>query len=75
MSPRIEVVQRVEDDVEGLEPRDIESRIFDVVVVCFNLDIGIELASRLFRDLSHNQRMFIHRVHMADMHLLMPWTF
>jgi hypothetical protein len=51
MPPRIQVVERVEDDVEGLEPRDIELRALDVVVIGLDLDVGVELARRLFRNL------------------------
>jgi hypothetical protein len=55
--PRIEVIERIEDDVEGLEPRDIELRVLDVVVVGLDLDVGVEPARRLFRNLSRGQRM------------------
>jgi len=50
MSPRIEVVQRIEDEAEALEPRDVELAILDVVVVRNDADVGIELAGRLFRN-------------------------
>jgi hypothetical protein len=51
--PRIEIVQRVEDDAECLEPRDIEARVLDVVVICFDLDFRVEFACRFFCNLSH----------------------
>lgn len=57
VSSRIEVVQRIEDNLKSLEPRNVESWIFDVVVVCLNLDVGVELARRLFRHLLRSQRM------------------
>lgn len=60
MSARIQVVQRVEDEVEALEPRDVELVVFDVVVVCYDVNIGVELGSRLFRNLSGRQRMRGH---------------
>jgi hypothetical protein len=52
MPPRIQVVERIEDNVEGLEPRDVELRVLDVVVVGLDLDVGVEPARRLFRNLS-----------------------
>jgi hypothetical protein len=51
MSACIEVIERVKDDVELLEPRDVELRILDVVVVGFDLDVGIELLRRFFGNL------------------------
>ena len=51
MSPRIEIVQRIEDEAEALEPRDVELAILDVVVVRNDADVGVELAGRLFRNL------------------------
>jgi hypothetical protein len=52
MSPRIQIIQRIENKAETLEPRDVELAILDVVVVRYDVDIGVELASRLFRNLS-----------------------
>ena len=52
MSPRIEIVQRIEDEAEALEPGDTELAILDVVVVRYDADVGVELAGRLFRNLS-----------------------
>jgi hypothetical protein len=74
MPPRIQVVERIEDDVECLEPRHVELHVLDVVVVGFDLDVGVELARRLFRNLPRGQRMpsFHFSVHGADSP--MPWT-
>jgi hypothetical protein len=52
MSPRIQIIQRIENKAETLEPRDVELAILDVVVVRYDVDVGVELASRLFRNLS-----------------------
>lgn len=52
MSPRIQIVQRIENDCEGLEPVDIELRIFDIGVMRLDLDIRVEFAGGFFRDLS-----------------------
>lgn len=60
MSARIQVVKRVEDDMEALEPRDVELAVLDVVVVCYDVNIGVELGSRLFRNLSGRKRMRRH---------------
>jgi hypothetical protein len=52
MSPRIQIIQRIEDEAEALEPRDVELAILDIVVVGYDADVGIELAGRFFRNLS-----------------------
>ena len=44
MSPRIEIVERVEYQNEGFEPVDIKLRVFYVCVMCLDLDVGIELS-------------------------------
>ena len=54
--PRIQIIQRVEDDAEALEPRDIELAVLDVVVVRYDADVGVEPACRLFGNLSDCQR-------------------
>lgn len=51
MAARIEVVERVEDDVEALEPCDIELRVLDVVVVCCDLGRRVEFAGGFLCDL------------------------
>lgn len=51
MAARIEVVECVEDDVEALEPRDVELRVLDVVVVRCDLGRRVEFAGGLLRDL------------------------
>ena len=43
MAAGLEIVKCIEDNVEGLKPCDVELRVFDVVVVRFDLDVGIEL--------------------------------
>lgn len=51
MFPSIQIVERVKDNVETLEPLDVKLRIFDVCVKRFKFDVGIELSSCLFGDL------------------------
>jgi hypothetical protein len=51
MASGIDVVQRVENDIEALEPVDVEARIFNVGMVCFKLDSSIELCSGVSRNL------------------------
>jgi hypothetical protein len=51
MPPRVQIVQRVEDDAEASEPRDVELRVLDVVVVRLDLDVGVELERRLLGNL------------------------
>jgi hypothetical protein len=53
MSARIEVIERIEDNAEALEPGDVETRILDVVVMRFDLDVRVEPACRLLRDLGY----------------------
>lgn len=60
MAARIHIVERVEDETEGLKPHDVELGVLDVVVVCDDVNIGVELGSRLFRNLSGGQRMPSH---------------
>lgn len=60
MTPRIQVVERIEDYAECLEPRNVELLILDVIVVRFDPDIGVESPSRLFRNLHRRQRMSPH---------------
>ena len=52
MSSRVKVVQRIEDDIEAPKPRNIEVGIFDVRMVRFELDVGIELMRGFFCDLT-----------------------
>jgi hypothetical protein len=56
MAARIEIVEGVEDQTEALEPGDVEFSVLDVVVVCDDVDVGVELGSRLFGNLSACQR-------------------
>lgn len=51
MFTSIQIVERVEYNVETLEPLYIELRVLDVCVKCFEFDVGVELSSRLLRDL------------------------
>jgi hypothetical protein len=51
VAARIEVVEGIEDDAERLEPCDVELWVLDVVVVCVDVDVGVEYAGRLFCDL------------------------
>jgi hypothetical protein len=51
MTPRIEVVQRVEDQSEGLEPIDIELRVFDVGMMSLELNVRVKLYGALFSNL------------------------
>ena len=51
MPPSVQIVERVEDEVEALEPVDVELGIFDVGMMRFDLDVRVEFAGGLFRDL------------------------
>lgn len=51
VSARIDIVERVEDEMEALEKVDVESRVFDVCVIRFDLDVRVELARCLFSHL------------------------
>lgn len=52
MTPRINVVQGIEDNFEAGKPIDIELRIFDVGMISFELDVRVELGGALLCDLS-----------------------
>lgn len=49
MSSGFEIVQRIEDDSESLEPVDVKLGIFYVGVVGFELDVWVEFLSNFFR--------------------------
>jgi len=51
VSARIDIVKRIEDDVEALEKVDVELRIFDIPVIGFDVDVWVELTRRLFCNL------------------------
>jgi hypothetical protein len=65
MPPRIQVVQRIEDDAELLEPCDVELSILDVGVFRYDVDVGVELSGRLFRNLRPCQRR-LYRLFIED---------
>lgn len=45
MTAGVKVVESVEDEVEALEPVDVELGVFDVGVVCLDIDVGVKLSS------------------------------
>lgn len=51
MSARIDIVERIEHDAEAFEKVDVESRIFDVRMIGFDVDVRVEFASCLFCNL------------------------
>ena len=51
MPSGVEVVERIEDDIELLEPRHCEFAVLDVGMVRNNIDFGVEFAGRFFRNL------------------------
>ena len=44
MSPRVQIVQRIEYDLKRLEPCNVELGVLDVVMVRLNLDVRVEPA-------------------------------
>lgn len=48
MPPCIEIVKRIEDDVETLKEFEVEVRVLDVCVMRFKLDVRIECRGTLF---------------------------
>lgn len=54
MSPRIEIVQCIEDDVETLKPFDVELRVFDIGMISLKLDVRVELRGALFGNLENS---------------------
>lgn len=51
MPPRIQIVQRIKNDLKALKKLDVELRVFNVCVVGFEPDARIELRRGLFRNL------------------------
>lgn len=74
MSPRIQIVQRIEDQAEALKPRDVELAILDVVVVRCDAHVRVEPAGRLFRNLLNRQRMLYRPSYAGIVAIPMPWT-
>ena len=56
MPPRIQIIQRIENNIETLEPIDVELRVCDIGMMSFELDVGIEPCGALFRNLKVDQR-------------------
>lgn len=52
MSPRIQIIEGVEHNVESLEPFDVKVQILDVCMVGLQLNVWIEFPSGFLRDLS-----------------------
>lgn len=52
MPPCIQIIKRIEHNIEALEPINIEFWIFYICMVRLNLHIGIEFPSRLLRNLA-----------------------
>lgn len=74
MTARIEVIEGVEDDIKCLKPCNVELGVFDVVVVGFNLDVGVELMRRLFGNLLRHQRTLYHLTKALEFHIPMLST-
>ena len=55
MAACVEVVQRVEDEVEALEPGYVEFRILDIRVMRLNAHFRVELGGGLLRNLASCQ--------------------
>ena len=51
MASRLQIIQRIENNLKRLEPIDSKFRVFDICVVSFDLDAGVETLSRFFCDL------------------------
>ncbi len=51
MPPCLEIIQRVEDEIEVAEPLQREVRILDIRMMRFEFDMRVEMTSRLLRDL------------------------
>lgn len=43
MATSVQIIKRVEDNIERSEPVDVELGVFDVGMICFQLRIGAEL--------------------------------
>lgn len=47
----IDIVERIEDELEAGKPIYIELRIFDIGLMCLQLDVGVEFAGTFLCDL------------------------
>lgn len=51
MPARVQIIERVENNLKALEPCNVEFGVLDVVMIGFNLDVRVESASGFFCDL------------------------
>lgn len=56
VSAGVQVIQRIEDDLEVAEPVDAELRVLNVGKVCSDVDTGVEFLRRFLRDLCGDHR-------------------
>ena len=59
MSPRIQVIQRIKDHSEALEPVNIELRILDVCMVSLELHVRVELVRRILSHLRPQLSVYV----------------
>lgn len=57
MAAGVKVVECIEDDIEGLEPGNIESYVFDIGVVGGDRKGGVEFQRSLASDLQEDARL------------------
>ena len=51
VSPRLQIIQRIEHNIKTLKPIDVELGVFDIGMMRFERHVGVELCGRLFGDL------------------------
>jgi hypothetical protein len=61
VASRIEVVERIEHQVESPKPFDSELAVFDICVICGDLGVGVELLCNFLRNLRKMNQVNIPR--------------
>ena len=61
MASRIEVVERIEHQVESPKPFDSKLGVFDICVICSDLGVGVELLCNFLRNLRKMNQVNIPR--------------
>lgn len=66
MPPCVQIIKRIEDDVEALEEFQVEVGVFDVCVMRFELDVRIEYCSTLFCHLTMGSKLEVWATSLSD---------
>ena len=75
MPPGIQIIERIENDLEALKKLDVELGVFDVCVVGFELYGRIELRRGLFRNLIDGSSALMYMIKCLTIRVLLTNAF